>query len=60
MFENTQVDFVWYCPEYNLIDIHPKEKGFMFKDEGGEFHLMYFLDPNRPFLTVNFYLIGEL
>jgi uncharacterized protein YjiS (DUF1127 family) len=60
-FKNIEPEYVFYSPELDMFDVCLQSAGFMFKDEGGEFHLKYFLnDHMHPFKTYHFYLIGEL
>lgn len=58
------MEYVWYSPERDEIVVSTKESGFLFKDEYGEFHLLYHIGCNccqhKPFNVKPYYLIGEL
>jgi hypothetical protein len=49
---------VWYSPELNIIDVHDKSDGFLFRNKQREFHWMfYYADMTKLY---EFYYIGEL
>jgi hypothetical protein len=52
---------VVYCPECDGLHLTNKE-GFIFKDEGGPFYLVYEISVSGPtlFRTHKMYIVGDL
>ncbi len=55
---SREIERVWYCPECDGLHTMIQGQGFMFKDEGGPFLLVY--EKRGDFKTHKVYLIGDL
>lgn len=52
-------EIVAYCPECDQLHIIGGG-GFIFKDEGGPFYLVYEIGGSHPFRTHKMYIMGDL
>lgn len=54
-------ELVWYSPERDELRVERASAGFIFEDEYGKFHSVFFWDVNKVSSFVsNYYLIGSL